>query len=137
MIKYLKKFLPFAALIALILVILGFASGFDEVMTFAWICFAVFFVLNIITYYFAMQTITKKFSSFMSVFFISIFSKLIITAIIVIVYRAGHEARDVNYIIPFAIVYFSFLFFETIELVSLSRRTEKQKPEKQKTPDNK
>ncbi len=127
MIRYLKKFIPFAALIALILIIFSFADSFKPVMTFAWICYAVFFVVSIVTFYFAAITMKKRLGSFMGVFFTGIFSKLILTAIVVMIYKAGHDTSDVNYIIPFAIIYFSFLFFETIELVKLSRRT--------KTPD--
>lgn len=59
----------------------------------------------------------------MGVFFVAIFSKLVIMAIVVLIYKAGHDTTDINFIIPFAIIYFSFLFFETIELVKLSRRS--------------
>ena len=59
----------------------------------------------------------------MGVFFVSIFSKLVIVAIVIMIYKAGHDTSSVNYIIPFAIIYFSFLFFETIELVKLSRKS--------------
>jgi len=120
---FLKRIIPFAALIALILFILNLFPGFKPVMTFAWICFAVFFVTGIVTFYFSSITMKRKFSSFMGVFFVGIFSKLIITAIVVLIYKSGHDTTDVNYIIPFAIIYFSFLFFETIELVRLSRKT--------------
>lgn len=123
MISYLKKFIPFAALIALIIFILGFASDFKPVMTFAWICYFVFFVLSIVIHYFSSITMQKKLGSFMGVFFVAIFSKLVIMAIVVLIYKAGHDTTDINFIIPFAIIYFSFLFFETIELVKLSRRS--------------
>lgn len=123
MISYLKKFIPFAALIALIIFILGIAKEFKPVMTFAWICYSVFFVLSIVIHYFSSITMQKKLGSFMGVFFVSIFSKLVIVAIVIMIYKAGHDTSSVNYIIPFAIIYFSFLFFETIELVKLSRKS--------------
>jgi|GEM_PF-1055280 len=123
---FLKRFIPFAAIIATILFILGFAKGFETVMTFAWVCYGLFLALSIITFYFSVQTMGKKFSSFMNVFFVSIFSKLILSAIIVIVFKAKNDTTDVNFIIPFAIIYFSFLLFETIELVKLSRKVDEK-----------
>ena len=90
-------------------------------MTFAWICFGVFLVLSVITFYLAAKTMGGKFSNFMNIFFVSIFSKLIITAIIVLNYKSKVNTADINFIIPFAIIYFSFLFFETVELAKMSK----------------
>jgi len=123
MIGYLKKLIPFAILIALILFVLKFFTAFKEVMLFAWICYCVFLVFSIVSFYFAANTMKKKFSQFMGVFFISIFAKLVIAATIVMVFKSDHDTTDAMFILPFAIIYFSFLFFETIELVKLSRKT--------------
>lgn len=132
MLSFLKRLIPFALIIALVLVILNFATSFKPVMTFAWVCYGVFLVTGVLTYYFSAKTMDKKFSSFMNIFFVSIFSKLVITAIIVLVFKAKNDTADINYIIPFAIIYFSFLFFETVELVKLSRKVgnniKKEKP---------
>ncbi len=59
----------------------------------------------------------------MNVFFAGIIAKLIITAIVILVYRSSFENIPVTFMAPFAIVYFSFLFFETAELVKLSKKT--------------
>ena len=117
----LKKLILFSAFIAIILVILSFVENYQPVMTFAWICFGVFLVLSVITFYLAAKTMGGKFSNFMNIFFISIFSKLIITAIIVLNYKSKVNTADINFIIPFAIIYFSFLFFETVELAKMSK----------------
>ncbi|MBK8346004.1 MAG: hypothetical protein IPL12_23585 [Bacteroidetes bacterium] len=42
MLGFLKKFIPFAFIIALVLYLLSFVNGFEEVMPFAWICFGLF-----------------------------------------------------------------------------------------------
>lgn len=130
MLGFLKKFIPFAFIIALVLYLLSFANGFEEVIPFAWICFGLFFVLAIVTFYFSAKTMVQKFSNFMGVFFVSIFAKLILSAIVVMVYKSDHDTTDVNFIIPFAIIYFSFLFFETLELVKLSRKIGNNHPPK-------
>lgn len=119
---YLKKFIPFAVLIALVLYILGFATDFKTAMPFAWVCYGVFFVISIVTYYFSSITMKKRLGSFIGVFFTGIFSKLVIAAVVVMIFKAGNDTTDVSYIVPFAIIYFSFLLFETIELVKLSRK---------------
>ncbi len=122
MINYFKKLIPFAILIAIVLFILGFTKAFKPVMVFVWVCFGLFLALGIITYYFSSRTMEKKFSSFMNVFFVGIFSKLILASVIVMIFKAKNRDADISFVIPFAVIYFSFLFFETIELVKLSRR---------------
>jgi len=122
MFKFLVRLSVFAAIIAVVLLILGFVDIFREVMVFTWICYAFFLSLSIITYFFSMRTMEKKLSSFMNVYFVGIFSKLILSAILVLIFKMTHDTSGLNYIIPFAIVYFSFLIFETVELAQLSRK---------------
>ncbi|HNV97877.1 MAG TPA: hypothetical protein PKL06_00830 [Chitinophagales bacterium] len=131
--KFVLRLLPFSGVVAIVLFILGFVSVFKEVMMFAWICYALFLSLTLITYYFSMKTMQHKFSSFMNVFFVAIFSKLILSAILVLIFKASHDTTGLNYIVPFAIIYFSFLFFETIELVRLSRKIGNNAPPKNDT----
>lgn len=130
--RFLIRLFPFSLIIAVVLFILGFAQIFKDVMTFAWVCYGMFLALTIITYFFSMKTMERKFSSFMNVFFVGIFSKLILSAIIVMIFKASHDTSGLNYIIPFAIIYFSFLLFETVELVRLSNRIGNNPPAKDK-----
>lgn len=65
-----------------------------------------------------------RFANFMNVFFAGIILKLIITGIVVIIYKTQNpETKSLTFITPFAIIYFSFLIFETIHLVKLSKQT--------------
>ncbi len=128
--KFIFRLLPVSGIIAIVLISLGFVNEFKEVMVFAWICFAMFLSMTLLTYYFSMKTMQKKFSSFMNVFFVAIFSKLILSAILVLIFKVSHNTTGVAYIVPFAIIYFSFLLFETIELVKLSRSIGNNAPPK-------
>lgn len=121
---YFKRLILFAVFIAAILFVLSFFKNFQPVMTFTWVLYFVFLVLSFVTVFLSAKTMSGKFSGFMNIFFVSIFSKLIITAAIVLIYKSNNAetTADINFIIPFAIVYFSFLFFETYELVKMSRR---------------
>lgn len=124
MINFLKRLVLFAVLIAGALLLLTFFRNLRQVMQFAWICYGLFFVMSIVMYYFSRKTMHGKFGNFMAAFFTGIFSKLVIVAIIVVVYKIGHpDTSTVDYVIPFAVVYFSFLIFETAELVKLSNRS--------------
>ncbi|HMZ89095.1 MAG TPA: hypothetical protein PK511_05360 [Chitinophagales bacterium] len=120
----------FAVVLAIVLLILGMVSEFKPAMTFAWMCFGMFFALTLITYFFSAKTMERKFSSFMNVFFVGIFSKLILSAIMVLIFKVKNETTGLNYIVPFAIIYFTFLFFETVELVKLSRSIGNPPPQK-------
>ncbi len=119
---FFKRLVLFAVAVAAILFVMGLFNKFAPVMTFAWICYFVFIVLTFITYFFSAKTINGKLAGFMNIFFVSIFTKLIITAIIVLAYKSKNQTSDINFIIPFAIIYFSSLIFETIELVNLSKK---------------
>ncbi|MBC8173518.1 MAG: hypothetical protein H7X71_06375 [Chitinophagales bacterium] len=126
-IKYLKKFLPFAAVIAIILIAINFIESVKPVMTFAWICFGLFFVMSIVTHYFSGKSMQGRFANFMNVFFAGIIVKLIITGIVVVIYKTQNpDTRSLLFIIPFAIIYFSFLIFDTFELVKLSQSTNRK-----------
>lgn len=123
MAAYLRQFIPFSIVIAAILFGLNYLNGFDRVMNFAWICFALFFILSFATYYFSAKTMKGRFANFMNVFFAGIILKLIITGIVVLIYKTQNpDTKSFIFIIPFAIIYFSFLIFETIHLVRLSKQ---------------
>ncbi len=130
MLKFVVRLIIFAVVLAIVLLILGMVSEFKPAMTFAWMCFGMFFALTLITYFFSAKTMERKFSSFMNVFFVGIFSKLILSAIMVLIFKAKNETTGLNYIVPFAIIYFTFLFFETVELVKLSRSIGNPPPQK-------
>jgi hypothetical protein len=122
MTSYFKKFLPFAACIAVILIAMQYAERFKPVMQFAWICFALFFVFSIVTHYFSTRAMQGKLAGFMNVFFAGIIIKLIISGIVVAIYKtSGQDTSSILFIIPFAIIYFSFLVFDTMQLTKLSR----------------
>lgn len=130
MIDFLKRFLPFSAIVAVALFGLGKLEMFSSAMDFVWICFVLFFVLAIVTYYFSASTMRQKFSNFMGVFFVSIFAKLILSAIVVMVYKSTNDVGGIAFIAPFALIYFSFLIFETLELVKLSKALGNNAPPK-------
>jgi hypothetical protein len=131
MLKFVLRLSVFAGILAIVLLILGMVSAFKPAMSFAWMCYGMFFALTLITYYFSAKTMERKFSSFMNVFFVGIFSKLILSAIMVLIFKAtSPETSGLSYIVPFAIIYFTFLFFETIELVRLSRKVGNTPPQK-------
>lgn len=123
MAAYLRQFIPFSIVIAAILFGLNYLNGFERVMNFTWICFALFFILSIATYYFSAKTMKGRFANFMNVFFAGIILKLIITGIVVLIYKSQNpDTTSFVFIIPFAIIYFSFLIFETMHLVRLSKQ---------------
>ncbi|HMX03253.1 MAG TPA: hypothetical protein PKE14_01210, partial [Chitinophagales bacterium] len=91
MLKFVVRLIIFAVVLAIVLLILGMVSEFKPAMTFAWMCFGMFFALTLITYFFSAKTMERKFSSFMNVFFVGIFSKLILSAIMVLIFKVKNE----------------------------------------------
>ena len=123
MTHYLKRFLPFAICVGVILFLLGRSNAFQPAMSFAWICYSVFMLLNIGTFYFSSKNMEGRFQNFMNIYFAGIVIKLFITGALIIIYKSYFpETTTTAVIIPFALIYFSFLFFETAALVKQSRK---------------
>jgi O-antigen/teichoic acid export membrane protein len=127
---FLLRYLFFSLLLAIALYLLGTVDMFSPVMLFAWICYAVFFVLTFLTFYMAARSMNGRFQNFMNIFFLGIIIKLFITGAVVVIYKStapDEEVSSVMFALPFALVYFSFLAFETSYLVKLSKAAEKSK----------
>lgn len=123
MINYLKKFIPFSLFVAIGLFLLGLSDLFKPVMQFAWICFGVFFILSVVVYQLSAKSMHGRFQNFMNIFFLGIILKLFITGALVIIYKKNNpEGSTLAFAVPFALIYFSFLAFETILLVRLSKQ---------------
>ncbi len=120
--KFLTLFLPFSILVASVLFVIQFAGYFKNEMIFAWICFGFFFIAAMVTYYFSAKSMEGQFGKFMNIYFAGILGKLIIVGILVIIYKRLYPDTNLAAIIPFAIVYFSFLIFETLALAMLSKK---------------
>lgn len=120
---FLLKYVIFSICIAAVLFAMSLNVKFENVMQFAWLCFALFFILGAVTFYFSSSGMKGRFANFMNIYFAGIIVKLIITGIVVLLFKSAHpESKSLNFIIPFSLIYFSFLIFETIELVKLSRK---------------
>lgn len=123
MTSYIKKLIPFAIVVAIALAALGMMDMFKATMRFAWICYAVFFVLSVLTFYLSSKHMHGRFQNFMNIFFAGIVIKLFVTGALVIIYkRYNPDSSTLAFAVPFALVYFSFLFFETVLLVKQSRQ---------------
>ncbi len=121
--SFILKFWLFAAVIGLGLFLLGTAELFRPAIGFAWICYAVFFVITLGTFYLYSKNMHGRFQNFMQIFFAGIILKLFIAGALVLVYKQYYpDSSTIAFALPFALIYFSFLFFETIALSKLSRK---------------
>lgn len=120
---FLKKFLPFAIVVGIALFLLGLLNVFKPAMAFAWICYVVFFLLSVATFYLFSKNMYGRFQNFMNIYFLGIVIKLFITGALVIIYKQYYpNTSTLAFAVPFALIYFSFLFFETVALAKQSRK---------------
>lgn len=120
---YLKKILPFAIVVGIALFLLGFVDEFKPALAFAWICYAVFFLLSVGTFYLFSKNMQGRFQNFMNIYFLGIVVKLFITGALVLIYKHYYpDTSTIAFAVPFALIYFSFLFFETVALAKQSRK---------------
>jgi len=125
--QFLFRFLAFSAIIAVVLYFLGQVELIQPAMKFAWICFAIFFALTLGTYIMAAKSMAGRFQNFMNVFFAGIILKFFVVGTLVLIYNSvkPEEANSsIAFVIPFALIYFSYLAFETVYLVKLSKQQE-------------
>lgn len=122
--SFLIRFVIFSILLAIALYFLGTLPLFQAVMFFAWLCYGLFFLLTGFTFWMAARSMKGRFQNFMNVFFLGIILKLFLTGAVVVIYKstaAPDDASTLSFVAPFALIYFSFLAFETTQLVGLSK----------------
>lgn len=121
--SFILSFSILSVCIAVALYLMGSMERIQPVMTYAWICLALFILLTLGTYYMAVQSMKGRFQNFMNIFFAGIIIKFFVVGTMVMVYKysSGDASDSIAFIIPFAVIYFPYLFFETFFLVRQSK----------------
>ncbi len=119
--KYLKKLLIFS------LIIIGIEWGLSLIVNSAWVSnawwiTALFFVaLDIITYRLVWKQIQKNIRKLITMFMLSTTIRLLLSLLVIVVYVLLNKADAKAFILIFFINYIVFTFFETIEVLKLSK----------------
>jgi O-antigen/teichoic acid export membrane protein len=123
--SFLPRFLVAAIMIALVLFAIGRWEYVTGAMQFAWISYAVFFALTLITFIIISRSLNSRFQQFMNIFFTGMIIKFFVAGTMVLIYKSitGVAANSIAFAIPFAWVYFSFLIWETVWLLRMNKKT--------------
>lgn len=118
---FIKKLLIYTLIIGLLSFVLAFILP-DKIVSPAMPFLLIFFfIVNAITMNIVLKTLTKKNSSFVNFFMISIFAKLMLYIFIIVVYALANVGDIVSFIITFFIYYLAFTVFELFAILKAQK----------------
>jgi uncharacterized membrane protein YhaH (DUF805 family) len=124
--KFNYVFFSISAVLALAVWGTGTIPQLSGAMSLVWICFLSFFLLTYLVSAFGLRFIDSgKSSSFMGVFFAGLVMKIIVAGTLILIYRKVYEMDNNWIVLPFSLIYFTYLIFETIILVKASHANRK------------
>jgi hypothetical protein len=88
----------------------------------AWWSLFAFILLSFGLYYISKHAAASSNKSlFNSIIMASVFFKMFIAVIVLVIYRKIYHPQDKNFLIPFFITYFVFMVFETYFMIKLAK----------------
>ncbi len=79
-----------------------------------------FFGISLLTYYLISSSLEKKISRFVNIYMISTFIRLVLFAIIIVIYVFLNKQDAIPFIITFFIFYLFYTSFEVISILKIS-----------------
>ena len=119
--KYFVKLVLFTAVVSLIAFLLANSLPGQFITPALPFIIIFFFLVATTTFYFAIKAFSKKTSRYANFFMISVFGKLMLYVVIILVYAFLNAGDIVSFILTFFIIYFLFTTFETIEIFKAQR----------------
>lgn len=118
---FMKKLLIFTLVVGLISFVLAFFLPDNLVSPAMPFILLFFFIINAITMNIVLKTLAKKTSSFVNFFMISIFAKLMLYILIIVIYAFANVGDIVSFIITFFIYYLAFTIFELYAILKAQK----------------
>ncbi len=120
-IQFLKRLLVFSLIIGAVSYGLNFLLP-EEYVSPAMLYILLFFVsVSLLSHYMALKSMAKKMSHFANFFMISIFIKLVLYAVIIVIYVQMYKSDLIPFAITFFIYYVCFTIFELASLLKLQK----------------
>ncbi len=118
---FIKKLLIYTLIIGFLSLVLAFFLP-DKIVSPAMPFLLLFFlIVNAVTMNIVLKTLAKKTSRFVNFFMISIFAKLMLYILIIVVYAIADVGDIVSFIITFFIYYLAFTVFELFAILKAQK----------------
>jgi hypothetical protein len=88
----------------------------------AWWSLFAFILLSFGLYFLSKQAaLSKNKTLFNGIIMASVFFKMFIAVIVLVIYKKVYQPQDKNFLIPFFLTYFLFMIFETYFMIKLAK----------------
>lgn len=119
--KYLVRLVLFTVIVGLIAFLAAYYLPEKFVTPALPFIIIFFFAIAALTYFFAIKAFSKKTTRYANFFMISVFAKLLLYVVVILVYAFINAGDIVSFILTFFIIYFLFTTFETFEIFKAQR----------------
>ncbi len=115
--KFLKQLLVFSAILALLVAAFTFLLPAAYVSP-AWPFLIPFFIAaTLLSYYYLLQTLHKRFIKFVNTFLLTILIKLVLYVSVMILYAFTHRREAVPFMLGFFLLYLCYTVFESVSII--------------------
>ena len=105
-----------------ILILLHSYTVFGETQVFSWLSLGFFFSLSLLMYLMGRKSaVSSDKNAFTTLIMVFIFSKMLLSVLIVVVYVKTAEPQSKLFVVPFFLVYLIYTIFETNTLMIVGR----------------
>ena len=120
-IKYLRQLLIFSAILGAIALVAFFIlpkSYFSPALPFL---FIFFIATSLLSYYYLIQSISKRFIKFINTFLLTIIFKLFIYAGVMIAYAFLNRSDAIPFMLGFFVLYLCYTIFESVNIIKYTQ----------------
>ncbi|MEI7726759.1 MAG: hypothetical protein WCK09_16740 [Bacteroidota bacterium] len=120
-IKYLRQLLIFSAILGAIALVAFFIlpkSYFSPALPFL---FIFFIATSLLSFYYLIQSISKRFIKFINTFLLTIIFKLFIYAGVMIAYAFLNRSDAIPFMLGFFVLYLCYTIFESVNIIKYTQ----------------
>lgn len=118
-----KQLAMVSAIVAVVLALLNTQDLFASHQSFSWISWGFFILFCLVVFFLSsLSAKSENKSLFGQVFLLSIFFKILLCALLIIVYALVGNPQNKFFVIPFAIIYFAFTTYKVYFVTKLAKQ---------------
>ncbi|MCX6304844.1 MAG: hypothetical protein NT040_07740 [Bacteroidetes bacterium] len=122
-INYLRHLLIYSAILGAIAILLGFIFPKTYLSPALPFLFVFFIATSLLSFYYLLQSATKRFIKFVNTFLLTIIIKLFLYAGVMIAYAFMNRRDAIPFMLGFFILYLCYTIFEAVSIIKYTQPT--------------
>ena len=123
-IKFIKRLVIFSLIFGLIAFGISYLLPEDYASPNMPFILMFFFIVTAFSHFLVIKSMAERMSRFVNFFMISIFLKLVLYSLVIVIYALVNEADVIPFMVTFLIFYLGFTVFELMEVLKLTKTKE-------------